>query len=537
MEFTEGTKIEGKYFSPEDELNTPAEETANLGNDNFHGTKIGEQSDFEKSLGLETAPEVVEPETTPAPAAEEKVASIQENQEVQPVQKEEKPAGAESMADIMESVKDYQVGDIIPGTVTRIDKGLVFVDIAFKCEGMIEAEELSSRVGIKPSDLVAPGDQIKVMILKLETKEGYAELSKKRAEYETHWSDLHTAFKDRETIKVSVVNAVRGGLLVDYGGIRGFIPASHVTKDLQDDLEGMVNTEISVKPIDVDRKRRKVVLSHKMANSGQNSKNAKELLMAIEPGQVKKGKVTNIKSFGAFVDIGGLEGLVHISEMSWGRISKPEEIINIGDSVDVLILGIDDESRKISLGMKQLQPDPWVNVEQRYHIGDKVNGKITRLVNFGAFIELEKGLEGLIHISEISDTPINNPEDVVISGQFVDAKIIKMFPTEQRIGLSLREHPEIQAKKDFENYQKDQAGSTEAVPTIGDLVKEKTETTEETAPAEVPETTEVPAEETPAETQVEEKPEVPAEVPETTEVPAEEAPAETPAEENNTTES
>ncbi len=453
----EGTKLGGDFFSAEDALNigknTP-------GSEDFKGTKLGELSDFEKSLALDQRTEAAAPAKVQTSAAQTKAADMGLAPDHVP----------HVMDEFVQSVKDYQVDDIVPGIVTRVEKGMVFVDIAYKSEGIIEAEELSSVPNVKPSDVVKPGQRIKVTILKLENKEGHALLSKRRADYETYWSDLFHAYKHKEAIKVYIMNAVKGGLVADYGGIRGFVPASHISKDYQDNMEALVKTSISVKPIEVDRKRRKVVLSQKMAAQQNDTSKARDILKTIEPGQVKTGTVTNIKPFGAFVDLGGVEGLIHISEMSWGRINTPEEMVQSGQKIDVFVLGVDEESGRISLGLKQLQPDPWVNVEQRFHIGQTVHGVVTRTVKFGAFVELEKGIEGLIHISELSDTMPAVAEDVVKPGQSVEAKIIKMFPAEQRIGLSLRAHPEVEEKQNADTYQQEQ--KTENAPTIGGMIKE-----------------------------------------------------------------
>jgi small subunit ribosomal protein S1 len=461
----EGTKLGGDHFSAEEALDI-GKNASN--SDDFKGTKLGELSDFEKSLSLDQQAKASVSIPVPTQQEEKRKASFGQ----QPAGTEGSPAVPHVMDEFVHSVKDYQVEDIINGIVTRVEKGLVFVDIAYKSEGIIEAEELASTPNVKATDIVKPGDHIKVMIMKLENKEGHPVLSKRRADYESYWSNLFHCYKKKEALTVYIMSAVKGGLVADYGGIRGFIPASHVSKEYQDNMEALVKQSINVKPIEVDRKRRKVVLSQKMAAQQNDSIKAKELLKQIEPGQVRTGTVTNLKSFGAFVDLGGVEGLIHISEMSWGRINDPAEVLQTGQKIDVFVLGVDDESGRISLGLKQLQPDPWVNVEQRYHIGDTVHGTVTRAVKFGAFVELEKGIEGLIHISELAEQQPANAEDIVKPGQGVEAKIIKMFPAEQRIGLSLRAHPEIDAKQNFEQYQETKAVETDTAPTIGDIVKE-----------------------------------------------------------------
>jgi ribosomal protein S1 len=298
--------------------------------------------------------------------------------------------------------------------------------------------EFSQTIGETPSNTIKEGDEVQAYIVKLETKEGYTLLSRKRAEYETAWNLLGRIAKTKEQIEIQVTSNVEGGLVVDYKGIKGFIPASHVLKTAEEKLEGFLNTTLSVVVIQVERKRRKVIFSHKLARIKPDKVDLDKVIDKIEVGEVYSGVVSSIKDFGAFVNIGGAEGLVHISELSWSRVNHPSEMLKVGDNVQVFVLGVDREHNKISLGMKQLQPDPWVNVMERFKIGQVVKGKITRLVSFGAFIQLEKDVEGLIHISELSYDHIEKAEEAVKPGQEVTAKIIKLLPDEQKIGLTLK---------------------------------------------------------------------------------------------------
>ncbi|NBV41360.1 S1 RNA-binding domain-containing protein [bacterium] len=403
---SEGTRI-GEFKNGE-EFSSAASNEANFGRTQLSGTKIGEMSEFEKSLGDEI--------------------------------KGRGGNGSEgNFAEEMERmIVDYQEGDIIKGVVRRIEKSGVMVDIAHKSEGYVANAEFSADPEESPASVVKSGDEINVMILKLESKEGYTVLSRRRAEYELAWNAVSRLAKTKEQVQVRVVSKVEGGLVVSYAGIRGFIPASQVMKEGDSSLESFIGQVLDVIVIQVDRKRRKVIFSHKVGKPKTNREEVLRLLEGIEIGQVRDGKITSIKDFGAFVDLGGVEGLVHISEISWSRVGHPSEVLKVGDAAKVFVLGIDRENNKISLGMKQLEADPWVNVAEKYQIGQIVTGEVTRTVTFGAFVKLEENLEGLIHISELSSHHVERVEDVVKAGDSVKVKIIKLIPEEQRIGLSIK---------------------------------------------------------------------------------------------------
>jgi len=333
---------------------------------------------------------------------------------------------------------DFQEGDIIKGIVRSIEKAGVLLDISYKSDGFIANSEFSFDYDETPSSVLSPGDKVNVMIVKLESKEGYTVLSRKRAEYELAWGRLSKLAKTKETILVRVSSSVQGGLVVSYSGIKGFIPASQVAKEGEGDLAASMNQQLEVVVVQVDRKRRKVIFSNRVSKAKMNREEAQKLLESLEAGQVKEGRVTSIKDFGVFVDIGGVEGLVHISELSWSRVSHASELVKVGDEVRVFVLGVDKEAKRVSLGMKQLESDPWVKVSERYQVGQIVEGEITRIATFGSFMRLENNLEGLIHISELAHNHIERVEDVVKVGDKVKAKIIKLVPEEQRIGLSLK---------------------------------------------------------------------------------------------------
>ncbi|MGE4170758.1 MAG: 30S ribosomal protein S1 [Candidatus Margulisiibacteriota bacterium] len=420
---SEGTRI-GEFKESIDFNAAVKQESEVVSTDTeLRATKIGEMSEFEKSL--------------------------------YPTESGDKKSDAFADAIAM-SVADYQAGDIIKGIVRSVEKSGLLVDIGYKADGFVSNAEFSNDPEASSSS-VKSGDEIYVYILKLETKEGYTVLSKKRADYELAWNTLSKLSKTKDVIDVRIVSKVEGGLVSDYNGIRGFIPASQVLHDPSESLDHFVGSFLTVTVIQVDRKRRKVVFSHKQAKSKPNREEVLKLLDSIEVGQVREGKVTSIKDFGAFVDLGGAEGLVHISEMSWSRIGHPTELLKTGDDIKVFILGIDRENCKISLGLKQLESDPWVTVADRYAVGQVVDGTVTRVATFGAFVKLEDHIEGLIHISELSHSRVNQVDDVVKAGQVVKAQVIKVLPSEQRIGLSIKaleakpEAPSAQAEATSES--------------------------------------------------------------------------------------
>jgi small subunit ribosomal protein S1 len=435
-------------------------ETSPVREESLKGTKLGEISDFEKSLYpskkssydedtvedkkkpeevSEKVSQEIQPETTETATKDE---SSQEEPKIE-VATEIVPENLNNddlFQQEMDNLDlDYQEGDIIKCIVRKVEKSGILVDLGYKSEGFISNAEFSNSPEVTIENTVKVDDEINVYILKLESKEGYTLLSRKRAEYELAWNSLIQAVKTKEVLSnVHVISNVQGGLVVSYEGIKGFIPASQVLRDKGQTLDQFLNETLDVAVLQVDRQRRKVIFSHKYARPKADFENTQKLLEEIEIGQVRTGKVSSIKDFGVFVDIGGIEGLVHISELSWARVSHPSELLKMGQEVKVFVLGVDKENRKISLGMKQLEPDPWVNISERFSIGQIVTGTISRIVAFGAFIKIEDNLEGLIHISELSYDHIDKVEDVVKIGEKVQAKIIKLMPDEQKIGLSLK---------------------------------------------------------------------------------------------------
>jgi len=461
--------------------------SASGGKDEFEGTSIGEpesrapESDVD-ALIQEALKEMPKEEKVKekAPAKEEagfKATPIEVKKEV----KEAVPAGRleEKPAEVKKEVppkyeatfKQYKVRDIVKGTVVKIDPTGVLVDIGYKAEGLILPEEISEKGAGGEEEALKVGDKIDVYIENLENKEGYVVLSKKRADYELKWRKAYEAYKNRKVLEAKVTGVVKGGLIVDCEGIKGFIPASQVAKKTDVSLEQFTGQILPIKIIHIDRRQGKIVLSHKLAAGEKQKYQIDKIFDGIEVGQVRRGIVTSIKSFGAFVDIGGVEGLIHITELSWKRVNHPSEVLKIGDEIDVFVLGVDNVKKKIALGLKELQPDPWVQAEELYKAGDVVKGKVTRLIKFGAFVELEKGLEGLVHISELSAKPVHKPEDAVKEGDEVMVKILRVLPEEQKIGLSIKE---IELDKEREELKKiKEKEEEEKKVTIADIVKEK----------------------------------------------------------------
>ena len=356
---TEGTRL-GEFQESHDFRTAIKHVTESTDSSELRPTKIGEMSEFERSLYQEAKDKETELTPDAVPAARPDIQTKSE-----PVRKKET-----SFQDEMESmVFDYREGDIIKGIVRTVEKSGVLVDIRYKSDGFITNAEFSNDPNIDPRDVLKPGDEVQAFIEKLESKEGYTVLSRKRAEYEIAWGTIAKYAKSRDTLVVRVTSKVEGGIVAEYNGVKGFIPASQVLKDNDDNLDRFIGKTLDAAVLKCDRKRRKVIFSNKLAKTKVQKEEAQKIFDEIEVGQVRSGHVTSIKDFGIFVDLGGIEGLVHISEMSWARVNHPSELVKAGDTVRVFILGVDKETRKISLGMKQLETDPWVNVAQKYSVG------------------------------------------------------------------------------------------------------------------------------------------------------------------------
>ncbi|ACU94251.1 SSU ribosomal protein S1P [Cryptobacterium curtum DSM 15641] len=335
------------------------------------------------------------------------------------------------------TLTEFDEGDLVDGTVVKIERDEVLVDIGFKSEGVIPARELSIRKDADPSDIVNLGDSIEALVLQKEDKDGRLILSKKRAEYERAWISVEEKFKAGEIVSGEVIEVVKGGLILDIG-LRGFLPASLVDLRRVKDLDMYLGTPLEARVIEMDRNRNNVVLSRRvLLEEGRKNERA-EILSRLTKGMRLKGTVSSIVDFGAFVDLGGIDGLVHISELSWSHVNHPSEVVKVGDEVEVQVLDVDLQRERISLGLKQTTEDPWVKLVESYPVGSIIDGKVTKTVPFGAFVELGPNVEGLVHISEMANKHIEAPTQVVHAGDEVKVKVMEINTERRRISLSMK---------------------------------------------------------------------------------------------------
>lgn len=344
----------------------------------------------------------------------------------------------ELLAAIDATIKPFSDGDLVSGTIVKIDKEEVLVDIGYKSEGVIPSRELSIRNDVDPSEIVSLGEQIEALVLQKEDKDGRLILSKKRASYERAWGRIESIKKSGEIVKGTVIEVVKGGLIVDIG-LRGFLPASLVELRRVRDLQKFIGQELECKIIELDKNRNNVVLSRRAFLEEANSEQRKEFLDNLKPGERRTGTVSSIVNFGAFVDLGGVDGLIHVSELSWKHVDHPNEVVQVGDEIQVEVLTVELDRERVSLSLKNTQEDPWQAFARTRGLGDVVSGKVTKLVPFGAFVEVADGIEGLVHISELSEGHVELPEQVVSIGQEVEVRVIDIDLDRRRISLSLKQ--------------------------------------------------------------------------------------------------
>ena len=335
------------------------------------------------------------------------------------------------------TLSDFDEGDVVTGLVVRIDKDEVLIDIGYKSEGVIPVNELSIRRSVDPADEVSLGDEVDALVLQKEDADGRLILSKKRARFEKAWKKIEAAAESGEPVDGQVIEVVKGGLIIDLG-VRGFLPASLVDIRRVQDLEEFRGETLRCKVIELNRSRNNVVLSRRAVLEEERREVRQRILDDLEPGAVVEGVISNIVDFGAFVDLEGIDGLIHISELSWTHVNHPSEILEIGQTVKVKVLDIDRDRQRISLGLKQTQADPWQRVLESYQQGDNVHGRATKVVTFGAFVEILQGVEGLVHISELAAHHVENPREVVAPGQHVIVKIIDIDADRRRLSLSMK---------------------------------------------------------------------------------------------------
>jgi small subunit ribosomal protein S1 len=333
--------------------------------------------------------------------------------------------------------RTIEEGEVVTGHVVRIDKDEVLVDIGYKSEGVIPANELSIRKSVDPQDEVHLGEEVDAIVMTKEDQDGRLIMSKKRARFEKAWRRIETAAESGEPVEGTVIEVVKGGLIIDLG-VRGFLPASLVDIRRVPNLDEYMGTKIETKVIELNRSRNNVVLSRRAVLEEERKEVRQQILDRLQPGLVVEGQISNIVDFGAFVDLDGIDGLIHISELSWSHVNHPSEILTIGDTVKVKVLDIDRERQRISLGLKQTQDDPWQRIVDTYSVGDELAGKVTKVVTFGAFVEILDGVEGLVHISELAPHHVESPREIVHPGDEIRVKILEIDSERRRLSLSAK---------------------------------------------------------------------------------------------------
>ncbi|SDH08223.1 SSU ribosomal protein S1P [Alteribacillus persepolensis] len=364
-------------------------------------------------------------------------------------------------------MQDLQAGDLVTGKITKVEDKQAYADAGYKVDAVIPISELSSLHVEKVSDVLQVGDELELKVIKVEDDE--LVLSRRAALADKAWGELQEKYESGEIIEAEVAEVVKGGLVVDLG-VRGFIPASLVERHFVEDFSDYKGRTLRLKVAEIDPEENKLILSQRAVLDEEAEQKKKELLENLQVGDVVKGTVQRLTDFGAFVDIGGVDGLVHISQMAHHRVESPGEIVKEGDEIDVKILAVDTESERVSLSIKETLPGPWTTIEGQFEPGDIIEGQVKRLVSFGAFVEVAPGVEGLVHISQIANRHIGTPGEVLEEGQSVKAKILDINPSEQRISLSIRElekedTPDEKVQQEYEAPEEDHSGFS-----LGDMI-------------------------------------------------------------------
>lgn len=444
--------------------------------------RVDQQREAEQGAAEPEKPEsdgasVVQPESAEATSPVE---------EEQPLTMEDAMAMADSAAggvDYSGTFQSLREGDVVDGVVVHIDREGVLVDVGTKSEGTVKLSELTRDQVDNPEDVVSVGEKIRVYVVQADSQDGGPVLSKKRADFENAWDRVEKAHQTGEVLKAMVTDRVKGGLVVDLG-IRGFVPASHVGSGKLKSLDKFVGQSMAFKVIEVDRERRKVVLSNRKAVDEERESQRAETIATLGEGQIREGVVRRITDYGAFVDLGGVDGLLHISEMSWTRINHPTEVVKVGQKLQVMVLKLNLKEGRVSLGLRQILPDPWEDIKRIHTVGEVITGTVTRVVPFGAFVQVEGGVEGIIPNSELSTQRGVKPEEVVSSGQEVQVKVVDLRPEERRMTLSLRAlQTQRERERDEQDYHAYNQTRTDSRTTIGDLFGEQLEGFAAAAPA------------------------------------------------------
>ncbi|WP_242217269.1 30S ribosomal protein S1 [Bacillus cereus group sp. BfR-BA-01380] len=374
----------------------------------------------------------------------------------------------EKMNEEVVNTKALQVGDIVTGTVTKVEEKQVFVNVGYKTDGVIPISELANVHIEKASDVVEVEQTLELKVIKLEDDD--LVLSKRAVDAEKAWEVLQGQFTSGEVFDVTIKDIVNGGLVVDLG-VRGFIPASLVEMHYVEDFTDYKGKTLAVKIVELDREKNRVILSHKAVVEQELDKKKKEAVSSLQAGDVVEGTVQRLTDFGAFVNVGGVDGLVHISQISHDRVEQPSDVLTEGQTVKVKVLSVDADTQRISLSMKAVQPGPWSNVSNQVKVGDLLEGKVKRLVTFGAFVEIFPGVEGLVHVSQIANRHVKNPNEVLTIGQEVKVKVLEVHSEEKRISLSIKEA--LEENNVTEDYSKYEPTSDSATFQLGDIIGEK----------------------------------------------------------------
>lgn len=372
----------------------------------------------------------------------------------------------EMMEDIDNSMKNIREGQIIKGKVISFSDKEVLVNIGYMADGIIKAGENISLEDMNIKD-IHEGDEIYVYIVKLNDGEGNVILSKKMADEIMKWKELEENFQKQSIFKVKVSEVVKGGVVCYIDGIRAFIPASHISARYVKDLKEFLGKELEVKVIEINKRNNKLVLSAKEVEQAKINTQKEKLLKSLKAGEKRKGKVSKLVKFGAFIDLGGVEGLIHLNDLSWKRVNNPADVLNVGDEVEVFVLDVDKEKQRISLALKDIKDDPWNKLTSGYSVGDVIKGKVVKLLDFGAFVEIIDGVEGLVHITEITNENIAKPSDALKIGDIVKVKILELDLKNKRIALSIKEADDTM-QKELEKYNDDSEGIS-----LGELLKEQ----------------------------------------------------------------
>ena len=372
------------------------------------------------------------------------------------------------MDEIEKSMRRYRTGDLVEGTVVSVNEKEVMISLGASKDGIVPLEELDEGVE-NPLGHYKEGDKMTVMVVREDDGEGNLLLSKKRADYEKVWDEFQESKEGEKTFSFKIKEAIKGGLIGEIKGVRGFMPASQVSLDFIEDLTPYINETLEVKVLEFDEEKNNVVLSAKALLKAQREKRGNLLFEQISEGQIFEGVVSRLTDFGAFVDLGGADGLIHISELSWKRIKHPSEVVAEGDQVEVTVLKVDKTSKRIGLRLNDVQDNPWSDIDSHYQENDVVSGTVSRLTNFGAFVELESGVDGLVHISEISSERIAKAADVLSIGQEVQVMVLSIDKDQQKIGLSMKALEDSDEDIDVADFLEGPTSET----TLGSLFKDK----------------------------------------------------------------